>query len=160
MAAGQSGTERTLPALEIPALGQGELSFSWGDPRLSQGMQDRSPCTSLSSTERGSGQAGLERDRTWMRKRKKETQGREGMILWGKLCKYVLPFADKGGCEALRGATLFVCSHTLAAALPYLQHIGTFSCAAIPQPTTLGLGCSSCSSLSLCSNTRIFNFLK
>lgn len=35
------------------------------------------------------------------------------MILWGKLCKYVLPFADKGGCEALRGATLLVCSHTL-----------------------------------------------
>lgn len=54
------------------------------------------------------------------------------MILWGKLCKYVLPFADKGGCEALRGAALFVCSHTLAAALPYLQHLGTFSCAAIP----------------------------
>lgn len=92
-------------------------------PELPQGTAAQS---------KGLGQAGLELDRTWTRRRKNETQGRERMILWGKLCKYVLPFADKRGCEALRRATVFVCSHTLAAALPYLQRIGTFSWAAIP----------------------------
>lgn len=88
--------------------------------RHSQVMQDRSPCTNLSclralqaaAQNEGLGQAGLELDTTWTKRRKNE-KGRERMILWGKLCKYVLPFADKGGCEALRRATLFVCSHTL-----------------------------------------------
>lgn len=104
-----------------------------------QVMQDRSPCSNPSclralqaaAQNKGLDQAGLEPDRTGTRRRKNETQGRERMIMWGELCKYVLPFADKGGCEALREATLFVCSHTL----PWQQHAlisSTLAHAAIP----------------------------
>lgn len=66
-------------------------------------MQDRSPCTNPSCLRapqaavqnKGLGQAGHELERIWTRWRKNKTEGRERMILWGKLCKYVLPFPDK-----------------------------------------------------------------
>lgn len=106
IAAGQSGTESTLPALGNSGLRHGELSFSCGGSQAEQQrqvMQDRSPCTNLSCLRapqaavqnKGLCQAGFELERTWTRQRKNETEGRERMILWGKLCKYVLPFPAK-----------------------------------------------------------------